>query len=282
MITPVARFAVRHAVPVLVGWAVVIVALGLIGRSVEDKVQPSLLFVPGTESSKWRDVRKGSFNEQLVILLVGPARDIDRQGPSLAAALQRRPGTRAISPWSPRAKQVRALRPTPGRAVISIDLQIPRGGNITTVIGPLEKFVHERVRPPLRAHLAGIPSLGTELNESSIEALHKGELIAAPILIFVLLLVFRSPVAAAVPLAIAAGTVIMGRGLIDVILDFTDLDAVSLSAASMIGLALGVDYSLLIITRFRSSLLEGHKSRQAASIAANTAGRTANFAGVVL
>ncbi|HEX6714600.1 MAG TPA: MMPL family transporter, partial [Thermoleophilaceae bacterium] len=204
------------------------------------------------------------------------------QGPSLAAALQRRPGTRAISPWSPRAKQVRALRPTPGRAVISIDLQIPRGGNITTVIGPLEKFVHERVRPPLRAHLAGIPSLGTELNESSIEALHKGELIAAPILIFVLLLVFRSPVAAAVPLAIAAGTVVMGRGLIDVILDFTDLDAVSLSAASMIGLALGVDYSLLIITRFRSSLLEGHKSRQAASIAANTAGRTANFAGVVL
>ena len=50
----------------------------------------------------------------------------------------------------------------------------------------------------------------------------------------------------------------------------------------MLGLALGVDYSLLIVTRFRSSLAEGHAPRQAASIAANTAGRTANFAGIVL
>ena len=56
----------------------------------------------------------------------------------------------------------------------------------------------------------------------------------------------------------------------------------ALSAASMLGLALGVDYSLLIVTRFRSSLAEGHAPRQAASIAANTAGRTANFAGIVL
>ena len=47
----------------------------------------------------------------------------------------------------------------------------------------------------------------------------------------------------------------------------------------MIGLALGVDYSLLIVTRFRSSLAEGHAPKQAASIAANTAGRTATFAG---
>ena len=181
----------------------------------------------------------------------------------------------------PRAEQVEALRPSPRQAAISIDLRIPPGGNINTVIGPLEDFVEANVDPPLRAHLAGIPSLGSEVNESSIDALHKGELIAAPILILVLLLVFRSPVAAGVPLLIAAGTVVMGFGIISLILEFTDVDAVALSAASMLGLALGVDYSLLIVTRFRSSLAEGHAPKQAASIAANTAGRTANFAGVV-
>src|SRR3954465_8601725 len=101
---------------VLVGWAVVVVALGFIGRNVEDKVQPSLLFIPGTESSKWRDERKGSFNEELIVLLVGPAKAIDQQGPRLAAALQDRPGTRSISMWSPRAKQVSALRPNPTQA----------------------------------------------------------------------------------------------------------------------------------------------------------------------
>jgi putative drug exporter of the RND superfamily len=282
LITPVARFAVRHARQVLVVWALVVVAFGVLGRGVEDKVQPSLLFVPGTESSRWRDVREGSFNESLIALLDGPARQIDRQGPALAEALQHRAGTRAISPWNPSAKQLQALRPSPGQAAISIDLKIPPGGNINTVIGPLEDFVQAHVQPPVKAHLAGIPSLGSEVNKSSIDALHKGELIAAPILILVLLLVFRSPVAAGVPLLIAAGTVVTGFGIISVILEFADLDAVSLSAASMLGLALGVDYSLLIVTRFRGSLAEGHAPKQAASIAANTAGRTANFAGVVL
>jgi RND superfamily putative drug exporter len=282
LITPLARVAVRHAVPVLVAWVVVVLGLGFIGRNVEDKVQPSLLFIDGTESAHWRDVRKGSFNAALVILPTGPAAQIDRLGPRLADALQRRPGTRAVSPWSPRAKQVEALRPSPQQAAITVDVRVPPGGNITTVIRPLQDFVRANVRPPLRAHLAGIPSLGTELNESSIHALRRGELIAAPILIIVLLLVFRSVVAAAVPLLIAAGTVASGFGVISLILDFTDLDAVALSAASMLGLALGVDYSLLIVTRFRSGLRDGHVPRQAASIAANTAGRTANFAGVVL
>ena len=282
MITPVARFAVRHAIPVLVAWAIVVVAFGVIGRGVEHKVQPSLLFIDGTESAHWRDVRKGSFNEALVVLLTGPARQIDRQGPRLAAALQRRPGTRAVSPWSPRAKQVQALRPSPHQAAITIDLQVPPGGNITTVIGPLHDFVRANVHAPIHAHLAGIPSLGTEVNQSSIDALRKGELIAAPILIIVLLLVFRSPVAAGVPLLIAAGTVATGFGVISLILNYTHLDAVALSAASMLGLALGVDYSLLIVTRFRSNLAAGYVPRQAASIAAYTAGRTANFAGMVL
>jgi putative drug exporter of the RND superfamily len=282
VITPIARFAVRHAVAVLVGWVVVVAAFALIGRGVEDQVQPSLLFVPGTESTDWRDLREESFNESLVVLLTGPGAEIDRQGPALADALQRHPGTRAISPWRPAAEQVQSLRPSPGEAAISIDLRIPPDGNITTVIGPFEDFVQDHVRSPVRAHLAGIPSLGSEVNRSSIDALHKGELIAAPILILVLLLVFRTPVAAAVPLLIAAGTVVTGFGLISVILEFTDVDAVALSSASMLGLALGVDYSLLIVTRFRTSLSEGHAPRQAASIAANTAGRTATFAGLVL
>ena len=73
LITPIARFAVRYAVPVLVGWALVVVVFGLIGRGVEDKVQPSLLFIPGTESQRWREAREGSFNESLIVLLVGPA-----------------------------------------------------------------------------------------------------------------------------------------------------------------------------------------------------------------
>ncbi|HEU4978346.1 MAG TPA: MMPL family transporter, partial [Solirubrobacteraceae bacterium] len=268
--------------PVLAGWLLLVAGLGVAAIGVEGKVQPSLLLVPGTESSHWEQVRKGSFNESLIVLLAGPAREIDRQGPRLAAALEARPGTRAISPWTASAEQLRRLRPSPTQAAIDIDLKLPPGGNINTVVEPLDRFVKSHVQPPLHEYLAGIPSLGSEVNKSSIDALHKGEMIAVPILILVVLLIFRSPIAAGIPLLIAGGTVVMGFGLISLILSFTNLDAVVLSAASMLGLALGVDYSLLIVTRFRSCLAEGYAPRQAASIAANTAGRTANFAGFVL
>jgi RND superfamily putative drug exporter len=159
---------------------------------------------------------------------------------------------------------------------------VPPGETQSTIVAPLERFVEERVEPPVDAHLSGESPLGKDLNEATTEGAHKAELIAAPVLIIVLLLVFRTPVAAAIPLIMGQGTVLASFGLISLILEFADLDAIALSLASGVGLALGVDYSLLIITRFREGLEDGLQPRQAASLAANTAGRTAVFAGSVL
>ena len=89
---------------------------------------------------------------------------------------------------------------------------------------------------------------------ATVDSIHGAERLAFPVLIIVLLLVFRSPVAAAIPLIIALATTQAGFGVISIITEFADLDAIALSLASMIGLALGVDYSLLIVTRFREAL----------------------------
>ena len=277
----VARFAIRRPILVIVTWAVLVLVLGLIGRGVEDKVLPTELLVPGTEADRWKEVRAGHFGEDAAVLLRGPKEEIDRQGPRLARDLALRPGTRALSPWSA-GKGARQLRPSPDRALITLDLEVPPGETQSTIVPPLERFVDERVSPPLESHLAGEAPLGKDINEATTEGAHKAELLAAPILIIVLLLVFRSPIAAAIPLMMGQGTVFASFGVISLILERTDLDAISLSIASGIGLALGVDYSLLIITRFRESLDDGLAPKQAASLAANTAGRTAMFAGCLL
>ncbi len=277
----VARFAIRRPIPVIVTWAVLVLVLGLVGRGVEEKVLPTELLVSGTEADRWKEVRAGHFGEDAAVLLRGPAREIDRQGPRLARDLALRPGTRALSPWSA-GKGARQLRPSPNRALITLDVEVPPGGTQSTIVPPLERFVDERISPPLESHLAGEAPLGRDINEATTEGAHKAELLAAPILVIVLLLVFRSPVAAAIPLVMGQGTVFASFGVISLILDRADLDAISLSMASGIGLALGVDYSLLIITRFRESLDDGLAPKQAASLAANTAGRTAVFAGCLL
>ena len=277
---------VRHACPVLVGSASCSSSSRrrLIGRGVEDKVQPSLLFIPGTESTHWRDVRKGSFNESLIVLLVGP-RQRDRPSGPAAGGRARTPRRDAcdLAVERPRRQAARGAAPQPDARRRSASTCGSRRAATSTRSSGRSKTSSTRTStPPVRAHLAGIPSLGSEVNKSSIDALHKGELIAAPILILVLLLVFRSPVAAAIPLLIAAGH---GRhGLRDHLADpqvrgprcGRAQRGVDARPRARRGLLAADRHALQIEPR------RGPAPRQAASIAANTAGRTANFAGVVL
>ncbi len=277
----VARFALRRPKLVVACWVLFVLVVGFTGRGVEDKVNPTQLLVPGTEPARWDELRKGTFGEDAAIVLRGPKEQLDRQGPRLARDLALRPHTRALSPWSAGGGAER-LRPGDETAVLVLDLEIPPGQTRSTVVPPLKRFVEQRVRDPIEPHFAGEAPLGRDINEATTEGAHKAELLAAPILIVVLLLVFRSPIAAAIPLIMGQGTVFASFGVISILLEWTKLDAVALSLASGIGLALGVDYSLLIITRFREGLEKGYAVRQAASIAANTAGRTALSAGFLL
>jgi putative drug exporter of the RND superfamily len=279
LISRLAQFAIRRPVLVLVSWALAVSVLAAVGRGVEQKLVPTTLSVPGTESYRWKELMEGHLGEPAAVLLRGPPREIDRQGSRLARALLRRQHTRALSPWSG-VSEAKRLRPSPDKAVIVLNLEIPEGENPNTIVPPLERFIDGRIDPPVKTHLSGL--FGRDLNEASVDAVHQGELIAFPVLVIVLLLVFRTPIAAAIPLVIALGTVASGFGIIAIITELQDLDALTLSLASMIGLALGVDYSLLLVSRFREALAQGHLPHQAASIAANTAGRTAIFAGWVL
>src|SRR6185503_15007682 len=103
-----------------------------------------------------------------------------------------------------------------------------------------------------------------------------------PILLIVLLLVFRSPVAAAIPLVFGAATVAASRGLLYLLTGWFDIDAFALTVCTMMGLALGVDYALLMVSRFREELAAGAEPLAAAARTRQTAGRTTAFAGSTL
>src|SRR3954468_7940014 len=166
--------------------------------------------------------------------------------------------------------------------MIVLDLDIPPGETANGVVRPLERFVDSRISPPVERHISGLTPLGRDINQATVDSIKQAELITYPVLLIVLLLVFRTPVAAAIPLIVAGATRLAGVGAIALITEFGPLDSIAVSIASMIGLALGVDYSLLIVTRFREALAEGHSVPSAVTLAANTAGRTAIFAGAVL
>ncbi len=135
---------------------------------------------------------------------------------------------------------------------------------------------------PVSATQSGFASVSRALQEESLSSTERAELLAAPLLILVLLFVFRSVVAAAIPLAFGALTVLAGRGVLALLTGAMTIDALALVVCTMMGLALGVDYSLLIVSRFREELERDPDPWRAAGATRASAGRTTLFAGLTL
>ena len=97
-----------------------------------------------------------------------------------------------------------------------------------------------------------------------------------------LLIVFRTVVAAGVPILFAGLSVGTAFGLLYLLANLTDFNTITPILVSMIGIGVGVDYTLFIVTRFRQALHDGMPPRDAAAYASATAGRAVIFAGVTV
>src|SRR6476659_2895000 len=188
----------------LVGLLVVLLsclALGILGLGVEEKLQPLSLEVPGTAASNGETLAQSHFGDSspFVILLRGPASQLDRQGPDLVASLRRESAATVLSPWDRGA--LRTLRPAPGKVLVLVDFHVPLDEAMRDVVPSLERTLEARVRAPVIATQSGFASVSGALQEESLSSTERAELLAAPLLILVLLFVFRSLVAAATPLA---------------------------------------------------------------------------------
>jgi RND superfamily putative drug exporter len=262
--------------------AVLLIGLGVIGTGTEDRLDPTTLEVPGTESSRGNEILREHFGATapFAILLRGPGEAIDRQGPALIRALRDTPGVTTLSPWDTGA--VERLRPNPRKALIIADFHVDTRTAVNEVVPHLNQVLEEEIKPPVRSTQTGYATLSRAIQEDNLEASHRGELVALPFLLVILLLVFRSPIAAAIPLAFGAVTVVASRGILYFFTGWFEIDAFAMTVCSMMGLALGVDYALLMVSRFREELAEGAEPIEAARLTRRHAGRTVMFAGSTL
>jgi RND superfamily putative drug exporter len=256
--------------------------LGIFGLGVEEKLDPLSLEIPGTAAAEAEELAESHFGESspFVVLLEGPAGTLDRQGPALVRELRADPAATVISPWD--RGSVTALRPAAGKALVLIDFHVPPAEAMRQTVPALEGTLERRIKSPVTATQSGFASVSRALQEESLDATTKAELLAAPLLIVILLFVFRSLVAAAIPLAFGAITVLAGRGVLGLLSEAMTIDALALVVCTMMGLALGVDYSLLIVSRFREELAAGRRPWEAAATTRSSAGRTTLFAGATL
>jgi len=131
-------------------------------------------------------------------------------------------------------------------------------------------------------YVTGQPALDYQLNAHSKEDALRAELIVFPVLIVVLLIVFRSVAAAVVPLLIAGSSLAIALGVGYLIARETDVSNLYSNIVSMIGLAVSVDYSLFIVKRFREELSLGRSVRDAVDVAMARAGHSVLFSGAAV
>jgi putative drug exporter of the RND superfamily len=259
-----------------------IAVLAILARGVEDKLQPSSPSVPGTASSKGTELLDEHFGETapFAILLQGPPAELDVQGPRLIRSLRTDPAVSTLSPWD--RGSVERLRPGPRKALIIVDFHVDPQTAVQETVPHLDEMLEEEISPPVSATQTGFASLSRAAQEESLDSTERAELIAIPFLLVVLLFVFRSPIAAAIPLLFGAATVNASRGVVSIAADWVAIDALALTVCAMMGLALGVDYALLMVSRFREELAAGADPIEAARMTRHTAGRTTAFAGSTL
>src|SRR5215208_8315759 len=284
-----ARACATHPWRVIIGWvgivAALIVLVGTIGGSLKDEFE-----IPGSDTQKATDLIESQFaSEQGSVLnIVFAAPEGQR--------LDTRARKAAIEDAVARLKTAQ-FKPTEDKAGIeSVGDPFSKdtfadNGRIAYAEAQFDRIVYEKDRDSVVAVEDSVrdalepAGVTVEYNgEAEFPPLEQGpqELLGLLAAIIVLLIVFRTVVAALTPIFLAITALASAFLLLFILAGLTDINTITPILVSMIGLGVGIDYSLFIVTRFRQLLHEGLSPRDAAAEAGASAGRAVLFAGLTV
>lgn len=128
-------------------------------------------------------------------------------------------------------------------------------------------------------HVTGRAAITTDVNLFGANDSSQAEARAIPLTLIVLLLAFGSLVAAGIPLAMGLVSTTVTLAILFVFAQRMELSNLAQNVSSMLGLALGIDYSLLMVNRYREALQSGKESHDAISETLSTAGKAVIYSG---
>ena len=133
-----------------------------------------------------------------------------------------------------------------------------------------------------KIYVAGFAAISSEINSTISEDLARAEAIAVPLILLLLVFVFGSLIAAGLPLLIGGLAIVGSFFFIWVSAQFTDTSVFALNLITGLGLGLGIDYSLLMVNRFREERAKNKSVNDAVIETVATAGRTVLFSGITV
>src|SRR6516164_8233265 len=283
----VAGWSVRHRLIAVVGWLLLVVAALMIGRQL------------GTDNLNSYDPGQAGQAERVL------ARPVVQQPDSESVLIQgRSPGqTYASDPEIRQAVRqvVAALRALPhsaadirspltseglvsGRsALVTFDVAGNPGNDNQAVVPALNAVAAIQARHPgLTVEEAGDASLNRAIGNITSQDFHKAEVTSVPVSLVLLLVVFGALIAAGIPLLLAGTAVISAISLLAIPGRWLPVDSTTSSIVLLVGMAVGIDYSLFYLRRTREERAAGRSTAEAIRIAAHTSGRAIVVSGLTV
>jgi RND superfamily putative drug exporter len=221
------------------------------------------------------------FVDQVVLVVQGlPAADTDAGAQALSTivdGLKDQPGISGIVSYLDLRDPI--FLGKGGGTYVVIGLASP-GGPVEYVVPGLNaqaKSLAAQLRPRypnVRLELTGEIPLNFDIRKASADEVQRSESLVIPATLVLLLLAFGSLVAALIPLAVGQLAIATTLAIAGLLAARFHLSILVQNLATMLGLGLGIDYTLLMVSRFREAIAAGHDGPEAAQIAARRAGRT--------
>jgi len=283
------RFTVRRRWYVIGAWAVLLAVMASFASGLTDRLGSGGFEVPGSQSlAVQRDLENRFANQfPTTALVTVHSRSSTVDDPAYRAVVEGIAGrVRAI----PNVGAVESFASTGSPAFVSPDRRT------TYLVAGLEGSQNtqlETVPTVAEASRTGVPS-GFEvetgggaafyqrLNEISRHDLERAELVSFPITLLVLLLAFTSLVAAGLPIMLALVSLGVTLGALYFLAGITDMNVYVTNTASIVGIGVGIDYALFVVTRFREELRRGRSVAEAVPVTLATSGRAVALSGATV
>ncbi|MFF0451747.1 MMPL family transporter [Nocardia africana] len=289
MLTRIARLATRYPKRVLFAALALALLCGGFGATVTAHLQAGGFTSDQAESTRAARLVADEFNgaQPNLVLLVHADEGVESAaarsvGAEIVAALGGRSDTVGVrSYWTSPPQLAAALRSTDGKSALVMAYLTGSDDEAQRTAGEIASTLPVST-PGVTVQSGGIAAVYHDVNNQVTKDLAMAEGIAVPLTAIVLILVFGSVIAASLPLAVGIFAILCTLAILRSFTLFTDVSIYALNMTTALGLALAIDYSLFIVSRYREELAAGSSHEAAAVRAVQTAGRTVLFSALTV
>jgi putative drug exporter of the RND superfamily len=281
------RFTATHVRAVVLAWAALALALGALAPRVETALSGAGWEATGSQSVRARAEIQQHFagNSSSALMVVVHSPTLTTSDPAFSSTLGR---------------VQRLLRADPAVASVTVPrpgVSISRDGHTAIVqagaarsprdmVGAADRLkgrLASAAGPGVSVATTGASAMWSDFNTANRTAMMRSELFSWPVTLAILVLAFGSLVAAGLPLMLTITGLVASAGVLFLGSQLADISIWAMNFALMFALALGIDYALFVVARYRSALVgSGLSPVEAVAVSMDTAGKAVLFSGLTV